>query len=320
MQLKKLILPVLLVCTSHFSFANHNKIEDPKVEETDKKKKKSKLLYLTDSEYKSDGLIKYNAFIDSRVINGHSTSTLHKKWFDFRILHRFGDIAGAAGGGRTLYGLDQVTDVRIAFEYGISSKLNIGLGRSKGAGPLRELFDGYAKYQFVKQDNKSNPVTITGVLGASIATQEKSLDSTSVTSFEEFAHRMNYFSQILISRRFSDRLSLQLSPTYSHRNYVNAEDDNVLFSIGFAGRYRISKLLAISGEYYLSPKDRLINGVQYRNSAAIGLELNTGGHVFYLNFTNSRGIGETQTIPYTSANIADGQFRFGFTISRIFKL
>ena len=151
----------------------------------------------------------------------------------------------------------------------------------------------------------------------------KSTDSTSVTSFPKFAHRVSYVVQPIIARKFSKGFSLQMMPTYVYRNFVPFNDENGIFAMGAGGRLKITKRTAIIAEYYYVfsnyRKDLLVDDKKvYFNPIAIGFEIETGGHVFHMNFTNSRGILENQFLPYTKSSWAAGEFRFGFNISRVF--
>ncbi len=260
-----------------------------------------------------------NTWSTTRIINGHSTEMLRKKRLDFRITHRFGDMGGMNGGGHNLYGLDNSTDIRIAFEYGISEKFNIGFGRSKGSGPLKEIIDGYAKYKLMEQTDEF-PISVVIIGTSGYSAMKANPSNEEVSGFTKNAHRFSYSSQLLIAKKFN-KFSLQISPTYVHRNLVYADDENDLLSTGLAAKVQLSSALSIIGEYYYNFKsNRVINGVKYYNPMGIALEIKAGLHVFQINVTNSRGIGETQFIPYTSANIGVGEIRLGFTISRKFKL
>lgn len=264
----------------------------------------------------------YRTFNDTRVINGHSVETLIKGAMDIRISHRFGDFLGNNGGAGTMFGLDDMADVRIGVEYGISNNMTIGIGRSKGAGPYRQLVDGFGKYKlFAQTKEKGMPFTVT-VLGlATRDFQEASINLSSPISYREEAHRYAYCTSILLGRKFSDKFSLQISPSYVHRNYVAFNDQNGIFSTGISTRIKVSKMIGVIAEYhYLFPYNRNIGIGTYFNPIGLGIEFDTGGHIFQLNFTNSKGMGETQFIPYTSSDILEGQFRMGFTISRVFKL
>lgn len=259
----------------------------------------------------------YFTFGTSRIINSHSTESVKKKTLDFRISHRFGDVNG---GAYTLYGIDNAADIRIAGEYGITDNLMIGIGRSKGAGPINSLIDGFVKYRILHQtkDNKT-PLSLS-VLGTSAFTyMKKSNDSTSVTSFPTFTHRFSFATQLILARKFGERISLAILPSYTHRNYVHYLDKNDLFSIGSALSVKITKKIALIGEYYYNfetPEYR----TDFENSIGLGLEYVTNGHNFHINLTNSRGIGETQFIPATTSKIETGEFRIGFTITRNIKM
>jgi len=262
-------------------------------------------------------------FHTTRIINGHAVDMLRKRELDFRILHRFGDMA-TSGAGKTLFGIDNAADIRISLEYGISNKLNVGLGRSKGAGPQTQLFDGFVKYNILQQmDDNSVPLSLTLLGTTSFTSMDASTDSTSPVSFHEgeWTQRLSYSSQLMISRKFSEAFSLQISPTYVHRNYVAYEDKNGIFAIGAGIRVKVAKKMHLLAEYYyLFPSNRVVNGTKYYNPVGIGVEIVTFGHVFHITLTNSAGLGETQFIPHTYSDLTKGQFRLGFTISRIFNL
>jgi len=266
-------------------------------------------------------------FKSTRIIMGHSNETLKKHELDFRVAHRFGDIGGSFGGGKTAFGLDNSTDIRIAFEYGITDDLMVGISRAKGSGDLSQVFEGLAKYRVLKQTTDNQvPVSLSVFGNVTLSTMTSSADETAVSHFEEFTDRMTYVAQAIIARKFGDRLSLTLSPTYVHRNRVGYMDMNNMFALGGSGRIRLSKRLAFIAEYYYpfrsqSSKDYYkAQGIEFFNPLGAGLEIETGGHVFSVNFTNSTAILENQFIPETRASWLQGQFRWGFNISRRFSL
>lgn len=264
----------------------------------------------------------FSTFSTTRIVNGHSFETQPARTMDIRITHRFGDIGGDNGGIHTLWGIDNSSDIRIGMDYGITNDLMIGAGRSKGAGPWREVFDGFAKYVVLRQSkDRGMPVSVT-VLGSGIATgMRASNDSTDVTYFSEAVHRLAYCGQLMVARRFGERLSLQLMPTYTHRNLVASDDENGLFTLGGALRFKLSKVLAINLEYFYNlDQDRAVNGAEVFDAMGASIELDIGGHIFTLDVVNSGGIGENQFIPYTLSDIGEGELRVGFTISRPFKL
>jgi hypothetical protein len=257
-----------------------------------------------------------HTFESTRVINGHSIETLRKGVLEFRIEHRFGDVVGAEGGIGTLYGLDNSSDIRIAFEYGINNRLMVGAGRSKGTGnPFRSLLDGFVKYKLVNQSKVGSPISITAIGSTSFSYMKKSTDLSQLSSFPMWQHRFAYVSQISIAKKLGDRFSVSLTPTLVHRNFVSITDVNTFFSLGGGASIPIAKKWAVLLEYYHNFSN---NGFrkEFSNSLGIALEWVTFGHVFTINLTNSKGFGETQFIPYTFEKWNKGQFRLGFCISR----
>lgn len=256
----------------------------------------------------------------TRIINGHSVETLEKQELEFRVEHRFGDIAGANGGTQTFFGFDNSADIRLAFEYGITDDLMIGFGRSKGTNaPYRSLLDGFVKWKFIQQREAGMPVSMAVLGTATFTYMTASDDITNLTHFPKTSHRFAYATQVNVSRKFGDWLSLSLLPTITHRNYVNHDDLNTMFSMGSAAKIKVTKKTALLLEYYHN-----FHSADFRadnqNSLALAFEWKTFGHDFTINLTNSRGFGETQFIPYTYSNWLDGEFRLGFSISRSFYL
>lgn len=279
------------------------------------------LLFLSIQWLQAQDGLTFETFKDTRVINTHSVETLHSGKLDVRIGHRFGDLVGSAGGWPTFYGLENATDIMIGVEYGVSRTLTIGLNRTKGSGPLKRLVNGIVKYKVLQQkEDDSTPITITALGVASASTMGKSEDPEVLNFFEKSSHRFIYTGQLLIARKFSDNFSLQVIPSYTHRNVVGFNDENGIFSMGFATRVQLSKVfgIIIDGTFPFSELRTTENG--YHPAIGVGLEIDTGGHVFQINFTNATGISETDYIPNTTGDWGEGQFRLGFTISRGFNL
>ncbi len=259
-------------------------------------------------------------FSSTRIINGHSVETLGKGYMDMRIEHRFGDMAGDFGGWENMFGFDNLSDMRIALEFGITDELMVGFGRSKGTGfPFRSLLDGFVKYRVLRQQKNKMPISLTLIGGSFFTYMKASSDESQVNHFPKDAHRFSYFTQVNLGKHFGETLSLSIMPTYLHRNYVAANDMNDIFALGGAFRVKLFKRFALLGEYYhvfntsdLRPSD------SYKNSLAVALEWFTFGHSFTINLTNSGGLGEAQFIPYTTENWLKGQFRFGFCVGRKF--
>ncbi len=261
-------------------------------------------------------------FGGTRIINGHSVETLGKGVLEFRIEHRFGDIAGNGGGVQTLYGFDQSTDIRFGFEYGITDKFMIGIGRSKGTSslgitgsPYSALLDGFFKYRLLSQKEGESPFSIAFLGTTSYTYMKASTDSASVSHFPKDIYRFSYCSQLNIARKFGEKLSLAVMPTMVYRNYVASNDVNALFSLGGAFRYAINSKVGIIVEYYQNFQSETVRTTN-TNSLGVAFEWITFGHNFTVNLTNSVGFGETQFIPYTFQDWSKGQFRLGFCIGR----
>ena len=268
-------------------------------------------------------------FKDSRLVNIQSVETLAKRRLDVRIGHRFGDLLGDNGGWSTFYGLEQAADVMIGAEYGATDQLTLGFFRTKGAGALpngqaglRQVLNGTVKYALLRQGRGGgSPVSITlwGVAAASTA--ERIADNPDIIrNFSNFSHRMAYHGQLMIASRLSDRIAIQLTPGYTHRNVVAFQDENGLFSLGVGTRLQMTRVFGLIADVTFPFSDYRITENGFYPALGIGLEIDSGGHLFQLNFTNATGIMETDFIPYTTSNWLDGEFRFGFTISRLFNL
>lgn len=285
------------------------------------------LIFALPVTHAQDGLVK--SFKDTRVINTHSVETLPKRKLDIRIGHRFGDLAGDRGGTQTFFGLENASDVMIGGEYGFTNKLTAGIYRTKGAGSLpggtpglRQLLNLVGKYRILHQkEDDSMPFSLT-VLGLASMSTAKRIETNPdiINNFPEFSHRMAYAGQLLIARKFSDGFSLQIIPSYVHRNLVSFEDDNGIFSMGLASRIQISKVIGLIFDATFPFSEMRTAGNGFYHAIGVGLEFETGGHVFQINFTNATAVMETDYIPYTTSNWGEGEFRLGFTVSRTFNL
>jgi len=265
-------------------------------------------------------------FKSTKLINGHTNETIFKNELDFRVDHRFGDIGGDNGGIRRFFGLDNATDVRIGFEYGLSDRLSVGFARAKGATDVQQLYEGNLKYRLLEQTTDDYiPVAITLFGSTTVTGVTAAEDPTSATAYRKFSDRMNFVTQVIFARKFNSNFSFTVTPSYVHRNFTAFRDQNDLFAVSAGGRAKITKRMALIADYTVpfrngDDKDYLeqLSGVKYRNTLGAGLEIETGGHVFSLNFTNATAIEEMQFIPQTTSDWFKGQFRWGFSISRRF--
>ena len=247
-------------------------------------------------------------FKTNRVVNMHSVENTAGGVLDFKISHRFSPLNQ---GFYDIFGLDGAS-VRFGADYGITDKFQIGLGRST----WQKTYDGYLKYKLLHQSSgkKNVPVTVSLVTAASINTLRDS-DPDQVTPFWD---RFTYTTQLVIGRKFNDKFSLQLSPTLVHRNLVDTpQENNDIWALGIGFRQKITKRTSFNFEYI--PASGLDEG--FKNSMSIGFDIETGGHVFQLHFTNSRYMVEKSFITETQSNIwGDSGIMFGFNMSRVFTL
>lgn len=251
----------------------------------------------------------YKTFDDTRIINGHSVETERKGNLCFIISHRFGDLNG---GAYQLWGLDQST-IRLGFDYGINDQMTIGIGRSS----FEKTYDAYYKWRFLYQKSGDQNSPITAVFLASAALKTQEWPNPDRENF--FTSRLYYTYQLLLARKFSNRFSLQLMPSVVHRNLVATSDEaHDVIALGIAPKFRISKVIALQAEYYWVPDGQLASG--FRNSFAIGCSINTKGHVFQFQLSNSRGMIEKFFITETQGNWFDGSIGLGFNITRDFKV
>ena len=248
------------------------------------------------------------AFKSSRVINGHSMEFIGKGVLDVRILHRFGPVNQ---GIKELFGLDQAS-MRMGFDYGLSRNLTIGIGRST----LNKELDGFIKVRPVAQAKGigASPVSVILVAGMAINTLENDDPAKDVT----FNSRVAYYYQAIIGRKFNQRFTLQLAPTAVHRNEVLKNDDNDTYALGIGSRFKLSKRVAFVVDYFW-----VFNGLpkeQNYNPFSVGFDIETGGHVFQLHFSNASGMNERAFITETLNEWGDGDIQFGFNLSRVFTL
>lgn len=255
------------------------------------------------------------SFKSSRLILSQ-TSTMVKKYdLDFKVIHRFGDIGGIDGGSKTLYGFDNSTDIYIGFEYGVSDRFNISFGRSK----YEQLLDLQLKYAVLQQkDKQGSPVSFSALIKTGFTPYK-----VSTPLFDSYGNRFSHFLQTIISRKFSSDLSLQVTPGVLFRSVVlGSGDERTLFSTGIAGRYKFTKRFAIIADYYMISSDFRKNNpnTDFYSPLGLGIEIETGGHVFTMNFANAKAIAENNFLANSTSSWGKGQYRFGFTISRMFTL
>ncbi len=252
-----------------------------------------------------------NAFKGTRVVNGHSMEMLHPGTMDFRILHRFGKVNL---GAYQMFGLDQAS-MRMSFDFGLTKNLMVGVGRST----VRKELDGFVKYRVLRQSTgaKTMPVSVIAVAGMTVNGLKDAVGNPEVET--TFPRRLGYYYSVIVGRKFSNRISLQLAPTVVHRNIVDSQViPNDLFALGFGGRCKITQRLALIWDYnYVF--NQFPAKIEY-NPLSLGIDIETGGHVFQLHFSNAVGMNERAFISDANSNWLAGEIQFGFNLSRVFQL
>ena len=280
------------------------------------------LLFLTVLSFSGlvaqDGEPIRDIFYGTRGVNLMNTSQVGRKVLAYRISHRFGPVSS---GLYNLIGLDGPANISIAFDYGITDDLMLGISRDS----WNKTYTGFAKYNILNQKtDNSMPLTLSIYGRANIISLR---DETVPNQYDPFSNRMSYITQLLIARKFGERFSVQIAPTFIHQNLVlRTTDANSIFAVSALGQVKLTKRLGITGEYTYVVTSNAVTDASGANdpirvnSASIGLDIVTGGHVFQICLTNSAPINEAFGIPYTFTKWVDGDFRIGFNISRKFWL
>lgn len=253
-------------------------------------------------------------FKGTKVINGQSIETPAAGVLQFMIQHRFGRVNG---GSYEFFGLDNAT-IRLGLDYGITDRLSVGIGRSS----FEKTYDATAKYKLLRQSTgkKSMPLSLTLLASMGV----KTIEWPEPERPNYFTSRLYFTFQALIARKITPGLSLQLSPSLVHRNLVTTTDDkNDVFVLGIGGRQKLTGSLTLNAEYFYILPGQIVSplyGEQVRNCISVGVDIETGGHVFQLHFTNSRGMYDKFFLTETTGNFFGGDIHFGFNISRVFTI
>ena len=244
-----------------------------------------------------------SAFKALKIVNLESTKLAAKGDLYFVVAHRFGSIKDGFEG---FYGLDNA-NTQIKFIYGLTPGINISAARSEFA------YDFATKYMLLPQIKDGFPVTIAGFNSLSINNTLKE----SLYPKLEFKNRLTYVAQLLISRKLSEKLSLEIVPSFFHENFVlDPEQSNSQYAIGFGGRYKFAKRWSLNMDY-AAHLNRASNSI-YKNPLSIGFDLETGGHVFQMHFTSSQAIDEAGYLGRTTGDWIKGDIFFGFNLARVF--
>ena len=253
-------------------------------------------------------------FKGTRLINFHTIETPGKRSLEFRISHHFGDMNG---GAYNFYGLDGGASIRIALEYSHDGRLEFAIGRNS----YEKVYDGFIKYKLLRQTtDNAMPISVTlfsGMFYTSIIDPNKSI--TGIDRYQYQSNRLSYCHEIIIARKFNSVFSFQIAPTFVHYNIVDeASDKNDIYALSFATRFRFTKRAAVTLEY--GYRINKYSSQPFYDPVGIGFDLETGGHVFQMFFTNSVGMIEPQFIAHTSSKWQHLGVKLGFNISRMFSL
>lgn len=259
----------------------------------------------------------YATFKSTRVVNLQSNETMKAKHLDFRIQHRFSQMninADNVYGLYDMFGLDGAV-IRLGLEYGITDRLMAGVGRST----TQKSYDGFVKYQLLQQKTKGTPLSV--VLFGNTAISTEAFADPNRQNF--FSSRLSYVAQVIITRKMNDHVSLIASPSMVHYNLVETKSTpNDVFALGLGASIKISRSTRFNIEYIprINGRDEPKNAGKptYYDAIAFGFDIETGGHVFQLHFTNANGLIEQQFIAHNRSEFGFNQLRLGFNISRTF--
>ena len=250
------------------------------------------------------GTFKANHVVNMQTIEGPGAGSLN-----LEIQHRFGKLSS---GIYDFFGLD-IANWRLGFDYGITDRLVVGVGRSS----YEKTYDGYIKYKLLRQTAGSQKMPVTVSLLGTISNYTLDMPEK---PYLNATYRTAYTAQLLLARKFTSWLSAQIVPTYLHYNLVpTANDKNDVFSLGVGLRAKFTKRMSINAEYNYLPTGQIVSTKVY-NNFSLGWDMETGGHVFQLVFTNAQSMIETQYITQTVDQWKNGDIYFGFNVSRNFNL
>ena len=290
--------------------------------------KSQNLAYLEDSLQKAEAtnIMLSSTWKDTQLINAQTTKTPGPNVMVFRIEHRFGDIGTSGGGFPTLYGFDVASDIYFSFEFGVTNNLELGIGRSE----MQQLLDVMGKYRLLTQSTNGMPVSLAFFEDAGVTPESNArLYADAASPTQHFSDRLSYFSELILDRRFNNRISLEFLAGLSHRNYVlanvnpenGATDQADIPFAGAGGKIVLTKHASIVFDYYyIISAFRTNNNPSYSNAFSVGYEVETGGHVFEINLSNASYINGNNIIPYTTDSWGNGGLKLGFSISRAFSL
>lgn len=240
-----------------------------------------------------------------QICNMQSTKVAAKGEWDILISHRFGDLTE---GLDNFFGLDDAY-TKLGAIYGITNWLSIGASRQTN----NKIYELTAKYRLKSQEVDGFPFTIVGYNTMDINTNL----STDIYPGLETYNRFAYSTQLLISRKFTEKFSAELTPIYIHKNlYDQTTEREDQFTIGMGGRYKLTKRLSVNLEY--APRINAPENTVYHDLLSMGLDIDTGGHIFQLVFSNCQTMNDVYLFSNATGKWNGGSLYFGFNLYRVF--
>lgn len=265
------------------------------------------LLNQLDKETPKEKQVVIAAFKALQIANMQSTKLPSKGETYIVIAHRFGDLTK---GFDNFFGLDNAY-TKIGGIYGVSNWLSFGVSRQT----YNKTYELTVKYKFVNQEVNGFPVTIVGYNTMDINTKLSKDNYPNIKGNDRIA----YTSQLLFSRKFTNSLSLEVTPIYVHKNLydlISGTEKKDQLVLGAGGRYKLTKRLSLNLEYAArinAPENTL-----YHNPLSLGLDIETGGHVFQMVFSNSQPLNDVAVFTNATGKWNGGSIYFGFNMYRVF--
>lgn len=236
--------------------------------------------------------------IDNQTVLIKQPATL-----EFIIQHRFGTLNSETF---DLGGLYAPSNIRMGLNYVIKKDLLVGIGSTKNS----KLQDANVKWKFLQQ-TRSNSIPVTAALFGEAAYDARE------DIFDETTQRLSYFSQLIIARSFGRKISVQLSPSYSHFNIVDSLVEHSNLGVSFNGRYKFSSQSSVifSADQNLTSQDEDV--IEPKPNASLGIEISTSSHAFQIFLTTYNSIISQHNVLYNTNDFTDGDFLIGFNITRL---
>lgn len=246
-----------------------------------------------------------SAFKGVQIASMQSTKVAAKNEWYFVVSHRFGDLTN---GLDNFFGMDSAL-TKIGALYGATDWLTFGLSRHT----YNKTYELSTKYRLSNQYDNGFPFTIVGYHTVDINSE---LDKDVFPALKG-SDRFAFTSQLLISRKFSDNLSLEINPMLIHKNlYEPLTENKDNFLLGIGGRYKISKRMSINAEY--GARLNAVESTTYHNPLSLGLDIDTGGHIFQMVLSNSQAMNDVAYFTNATGNWNGGGIYFGFNMYRVF--